>query len=225
MAVTQIDVVNYGLVLAGEKTITSMTANVKGARLASAFFEMVLRECLSIPHVDWTFATTRTSLSELDDTPASGYDHQYNYPPKCHRIISMVNEDDDTIEFKWRREVYLKGAKEYDVLLTNEDTVRVKYIVYRNDPEKWPGWFTILVGTKIGLLLCEPLKQDKRKVEQLMLMAEGALNEALAGNGSENAEVNINNERMDEGNTDVVGAATSGYLGNDWSNWGQRRVL
>ena len=35
MAVTQIDVVNYGLILAGEKVINSMTDAVKGAKLAN----------------------------------------------------------------------------------------------------------------------------------------------------------------------------------------------
>jgi hypothetical protein len=225
MAITQIDIVNYGLILAGEETINSMNDAVKGARLANQIYEMCTKQCFDIPYVNWNFATVRTTLSEHSDEPSSGYDHQYNYPSQCRRIIAMVDEDDDTLQYEWRRELYVdSSSKEYDVILTNEDTVRVKYIRYRDDPEKWPGWFATLVGTKIGLVLCEPLKASMRKVQQIREMAVEALQDALDGNGSENVDVSVDNERIGEGSNELVNAALAGYLGPDWSNWGRRRV-
>jgi hypothetical protein len=226
MAVTKIDLINFALALVGEKDINSTTDPVKAAELANSLWEVVVFRLFDLPYVNWKFATTRTTLSELSDTPAFGYDHQYQYPDNCRRITGMLNEDDDTIEFEWRRELYIDDDdNEYDVVATNEDTVRVKYIFYREDCAKWPGWFGVLVATGVAVVLSEPLKQDKKHREQLRDMMAVAMAEAMAGNQGEDVDVNADNERLDDGNTDVVNAAVAGFLGPDWSNWGRRRVL
>ena len=226
MPPSKIDVINYALVLAGEKQINATTDPVKAAKLADSMWEIVTLAVCDNPYVDWKFQTVRGTLSELSDTPASGYDHQYAYPDNARRIIATINEDDDTIEFKWRRELYIDSSnKEYDVLLTNEDTVRVKYLVYRADPAKWPGWYVELVATKLAVVVSEPLKQDKKHREQLRSMLLTAVETAMAGNQREDTDVNAENEDLDKGNTSVVGAAVAGFLGPDWSNWGKRRIL
>lgn len=225
-AITQINLINAALVLVGDKTINSLTDANKRARLAKDLYDIALKDVYDLPY-NWRFATTRATLSELADEPAFGYDYQYAIPEDSRRIISMVDEDDDSIEFEWRRELYRDTSnppKEYDVILTNEDTVRVKYVSFRENPAQWPGWFVKLVYTRLAVLLSEPLKQSNRHREQLRSMYQFALDDAVSGNGSEDADVNIENRRTDKGSTEVVEAARQGFFGANRSAWGRRSV-
>jgi hypothetical protein len=227
MATTETTIINMAIYLVGGTSINATTDSKKTARVADDLYEPV-RNAVFDMAIDWKFATTRKQLSENSNEPDFGYDHQYNMPANGRRIISMVNEDDDTIEFEWRREVYIDDdvspPREYDVILTNEDTVRVKYIYLRRDPAKWPGWFVNLVATNLAVWMSQPLKQSKQDREQLRSMRFTALEEALEGNGSEDVDINVENERLDKGSTEVIEAARNGFVGATRSNWGRRIV-
>ena len=225
MAVTKISIVNAALVLVGAKKISSLTDNSKSARLASDLYEVNLKNVFGLPH-NWKFATTRRTLSEYGTEPISGYDKQYLIPEDSQRIIAMVEEDDDEIQFKWRREFVrdtsVTPAREYDVVLTNEETVRIKYVALREDPARYPGWFVKLLYTSLAVMLSQPLKQSKQDREQLRSMEVFALNDALAGDSAEDADSNEANERLDDGSTEVVDAASNGIAGRRRYVWERR---
>lgn len=203
-------IVNAALLLIGAKKIDSISSSgTKSARLANTIYEHCRDIIFSMP-INWKFATTRAELSALSDDPAFGsYDHQYALPDDCVRIIAMVDEDGDDKEYVHRKEVYISGSDQYDVILTNEDDVYVKYIVMRNDPAKYPAWFTQLIVLKLAFFLVEPLKQDDRLYIKLKDMWTDALNDAKAGNGTEDVDVDDNDTRLDYGNKDVIDAAVT----------------
>ena len=46
----------------------------------------------------------------------------------------------------------------------------IKYIRERVNVGVWPAWFGRLVALDLAIVLCEPLKQDKQKKNQLLIM-------------------------------------------------------
>lgn len=227
-ATTKINIINIALLLIGDRKINSITDKSKRARLADETFDIAMKDVFDLPY-DWRFATTRAQLSEMTDEPLFGYDHMYAIPEDSRRIIAMVDESFDIIQFECRRELYRdtskKPPKEYDVVLTNEETVRIKYVSLRENPASWPGWFVKLVYTRLAVILAEPLKQSKQDREQLRSMFQFALDDAVAGNQSEDADVNSELRNLDIGSTEVVEAARQGFTRANMSCWGRRRVL
>jgi len=162
-------------------------------------------------------ATGYPVVTELE--PVSGFDHQYVIPSACKRLISMVNEEGDDVQYAWRREVLVDAAgNELAVLLTDEASdIFIKYIHLVETVSFWPAWFTKLVYINLAIILCEPLKQDKLKKNQLIVMFEQALEKAIEANGLEDTDVSSQGVPWDAGNTDVVSA------GQDWGDIDRNR--
>lgn len=211
MAFKKIDVVNLAMVLVGAKVLTGLTDASKAARLSNSLYELSSRGMMELPE-NWKFLTARAELGQNSNEPISGvYSYQYNIPPKCLRVIANHDADDDKIEFPYKREVYVSGSAETDVILTNQDTCFIRYIRERVDVARWPAWFARIVALDLAIVLCEPLKQDKPKKNQLLAMmtepAYGWLAKAIQANGLEDVDVDDNNVSLDKGNNDVINAA------------------
>lgn len=212
MAISETDVKNLGLVLVGARKLTSATDASKAGRLTSSLFELSRGGMFSLP-VNWKFATTRAELGSTTDPSFGYYDHQFILPANCVRIVAQVDEDSDKIEYEHRREVYIdSSSNEHDVILTNQDACFIKYIRLRMNVAVWPVWFARLVALDLAILLCEPLKQDKAKKNQLLMLmtapVDGWLAKAIQANGMEDKDVTSNGVSLDKGNTDVLDAAT-----------------
>lgn len=199
--VSETDIVNVALIMVGEAKINNLQENTKAARLAKSVYTIAVNEVFDMP-VNWKFATTRIELSQLTSTPAFGYDYQYGLPPDLIRIIAQVAEDNDDLEFKHRRETI--GKK--DVLLTNESTAFIRYIILRTNTAVYPAWFIKLIYLNIAVKLAQPLKQDDRKVQQFAQLLELATIDAEQSNAMEDVDVNQDQRRSDRGNMDILEA-------------------
>jgi hypothetical protein len=215
-----IGIVNLALITVGSEKINSLSDATKSARLASTLYEQARNEVFDLPE-SWKFATSRATLAALSTAPAFGYDYQYILPSACRRVIAFVDADGDEIEYKYRREVadVIEGAAEveYDVILVNESSCRIKYIRLRIDPAKWPAWFTKLVYLNLAMMLCEPLKGDKSKKAQIRQeMWVDAYQSAVTANAMEDVDVNSAGVPTDYGNTDVLDAAGESDIQTDY---------
>lgn len=207
---SKINMVNAALLLVGAKKIGSMSDNTKSARLATTIYDQCESEVESLP-INFKFMQARAELSRLTDAPIFGpYDYQYALPDSCVRITAHCDETGRKKEFAFEREVYISGDEQTDVILTNEETVYVKYMAKRTNPALYPGWYAKLIITKIALYLAEPMKQRTEIYNKLKFIWEEALSHAEDANAMESADVNWNNERLDEGNNDLINAANGG---------------
>lgn len=217
MAIDQVGIYNLAVLLVGGSKLTSPTGTSKEARLARTLFDFSAYGMHALP-IDWRFATSRAQLSRLTATPAFGpYDYQYLLPSSLVRVIAVVDVDDDDTQYEYDREVYVASdSTEKEVVLVNELTCYIKYIRYRVNIGTWPAWFARLVALDLAILMCEPLKQDKRKVNQLYALltdpAKGWLARAIQANAMENARTNDNNENLNAGNDDVLNASVMGVV-------------
>ena len=205
---SKLDNINAALILIGAKTLMSLTTPVKSQRLANQMYDMMVDELLD-KQVEWRFATARAELTALATNPSFGYDFQYPLPANCRRVIAMVDDLGDEIEFEFKREVFVDSAgAQFDVILTNETTVRVKYIVRRTDESKHPAWFNNAVYVRLARMLFQPIKEDTTLFRKIQFMWDEAWNDALAGNAAEEVTTDGTGRELDDGNTDVADAAT-----------------
>jgi len=202
--VSEVDIINVAGALVGEKPITSLNDSSELAKQGKILLKFSRKKCFSL-RVDWVFATGRSELAAHADEPIFGtYDYQFVLPSDCARVRRLQESTDDDTEYPFRRE----SLEDEDVILANVSTAYIVYNRIINNTGRWPGYFANLVAHELAILLCGPLRQDKRKVHQLKLLRDDALTEAKAGNGAEDVETDDNDTALDKGNTDVVDAAT-----------------
>jgi hypothetical protein len=212
-SVTETTIINAALFLTGAKKITSDSDDTKSARLAKTMFPLARSKVFALRGIEWQFARGRATLTQMTTDPDFGYEYQYELPADCVRVIAIVDTDGDDTEYKFRREIFVdiigESEREYDVILTDESSAPIRYIRHRTNVGCWPAYFAWLVSVTLAIMLCEPLKQDKQKKSQLMLLYEDAYDDAKAGNAMESADTDSDNTRLDLGNTQVVDAAVA----------------
>jgi hypothetical protein len=108
-----LDICNSALTKLGGRRITSLTQEVKEAKLCGERYPF-LRDELLQRHM-WNFAISRIQLAKLSTTPAFGFDNEFQLPSDCLKVIDIDSPDYDFV---------IEGR----VLRTNLDEVRIKYI-------------------------------------------------------------------------------------------------
>ena len=206
------DIINAGLFVIGAKKIFAPSDNTKAARLASSIYEYTRKLVFDLP-INWHWATARSaSLSQLTD-PATGFDHQYALPDNTVRVLALIDEDGDNVEYAWETGVFIEAGDTTTItktLQTNVDAgdAFIKYIVLIEDEAMYPAWFAQLISLNIALYLSEPIKQYTPHYTKVSKMLEAAMTVASEANALWNTKINTNNNRpTDEGNTDLVDAA------------------
>ena len=209
--ISETDLKNAALALVGEEPLSSLTDDSKAQMHTELLYPLARNECFDM-RVNWAFCKARAEVGAYAVAPILGsYDYQFVLPSGCRRVRTLQESTDDDTEYEFRREVLVvtSGGREieHDVILANVSTAYITYTRLRTDPNRWPAYFTHLVYIRLAILLCEPLKQDKQKKNQLLKMYENALFEAKAGNGAEDADTTDQDRNSDLGNNDVLDAA------------------
>lgn len=107
-----ISIVNAALLTAGCDTITSLTQdNNRNAKVANIVYHKT-RQGMLRSH-PWNFATGRSSLAQLSDTPDFGYSYYYQLPDDCIRI---VREESPETVFKLEGRRVLSDATEINLI-------------------------------------------------------------------------------------------------------------
>ncbi len=218
------DIINAGLFAIGSKKIFAPTDNTKSAKLANSIYQFCRGLVFEMP-IDWVWCTARSGqLAQLDD-PATGYDHQYAMPDNGVRVLSMVSEDSDDIEYTFEEGVFIEAGDPTTIITktiqTNVDAADafVKYIVLIEDEGMYPSWFAQLISLNIAVYISEPIKQHTPHYTKVKDMLANAITFAEEANGRHNVKVNKNTHQNDDyGNNDLTDAAViAGAVNKDLS--------
>lgn len=162
MAVSKTDICNNAIGRIGAQRIMDIDdEDSKSARICKNTYEVTLRELLR--RSPWNFAKDRVQLAELSTAPAFGWAKQFQLPTDWIRLVQF-NEieawQDDPSDF-----FEIEGRK----LLTDEDTARIEYIKYVDDPNQYDALFTesmvVLLASKIAV----PIRQDEELAARLLI--------------------------------------------------------
>lgn len=123
------------------------TDTSKPATNCKAVYDDLLLEVLR--EHNWNFTIFRQDLNQDITTPAFEYQYRYILPtvPKVVKIIEVYNNEDYKIENGY--------------LLTNETSVKIKYVGKETNPNKYDSLFVDLFATKIASEICFLLTGDK----------------------------------------------------------------
>ena len=180
---------------------------------------------VSVPH--FKFASTRAQLAELTATPAFGWDHQFAAPQGMVRVLMTVDEQDDYINYDYRREVLVTrvGTKqtERDVLLTNQDDMFIRYLYARTNPAAWPGWFQRLAILHGARNLVAPSKKDDFTALNLRERFKDAYLKAKGANAAEDTNTDRQTQDIDMGNQDFVDAVYDNANFKIWDTSSENR--
>ncbi len=169
---TKLDIYNMALSMLGEATITSLTANTKAVSLLNSIYTLVRDDCLRDHH--WNFATLREALTEDTATPAFGYAHQFVMPVACLKLISTDPEE----------AVY---ELENNLLLTDEDTISIRYVSRVTQESVFDVKFTQFFATRLAAKICYNLTASASREEGLYALAAKELAGAKAVDGQEDS--------------------------------------
>lgn len=164
-----ISICNSALIKLGANTITALTENSKEARLCNAQFETV-RDRLLQAH-PWNNAIKRIALNTLTDVPVFGYSYMAQLPNDYLRVLEVYP----------RVEYVIEGDK----LLSNSDTMAIKYMHSATDPSKYTPRFAEALAYELGKELSYALIQSNTQQAQFMQIAEDYISKARSFDAQE----------------------------------------
>lgn len=148
----------------GEQAITSIDDDSKNASHCKRFWDITVDTVLRLH--PWNCATKEAELAELTETPAFGFDHQYQLPADCLRVLSMEDS------------VYDKFIVEGKKLLTDETTCKIKYIKRITDTTEFDALLVDVIALSLAKRLAFPLAGSRQLVESLTQEFEAILQDA-----------------------------------------------
>lgn len=183
-----VDIANYALNIIGASNISSLGENSKVGRLVNQRYEGV-RDAVFRSH-PWNCLIRRAELAQETETPVFGYSRQYNLPtnPFCLRVLEFSNGSlsypQDNMTNNTGGPVFvIEGRK----LLTDEDTVRIKYIARVTDPQQYDALLIDALSARLASeiayaatgstsvsQLADALYRDKLREARFVDATEGA---------------------------------------------------
>lgn len=149
-----IDVCNRALDKLGQSPITSLTDGNKAANLCDRTWPVVRDRLLR--SYAWNFAIGRAITAPDTESPAWGFDYQHSLPSDCLKFIEVL--DHSTTEYE------IEGGK----ILTDSDTLRIRYVRKITDPNEFDAMFLSLASALMAVEMCESLTQSNTKKNLLM---------------------------------------------------------
>lgn len=120
------------------------------------------RDALMRSH-EWRFASDRATLSQDSTDPDFEWDNQFILPQDFMRFKSFFADNgsvDQTVVFSFA----IEGQR----LLTNENTVEIRYIKKVIDPTKFDPLFVEALVAQLSVKMVMPLAQDRLLRRELL---------------------------------------------------------
>lgn len=166
-----VEISNVALGMIGEPPITSFQDDLTTARAVNLRFPTV-RDAVLRAH-PWNFAKKRQQLAQLVETPAFGYDVQFELPADWLRMLEVnptrggvsVTAPDYRIE---GRKLLLNGATE----------AKIVYVARISDTTRWDALATEALAGRLASELAISVTQNRTLAGQLFQQYQDKLAEA-----------------------------------------------
>lgn len=176
---TKIDICNSALIKIGQSRISSITEDTKAAIFCNQQYA-TLRDEVLYSH-PWNFAVRRVELGLLATAPAFEFDNQFQLPSNCLRVL----ETDDTDM------IYVIEGRN---LLTNWDTVKIKYIERITDESQFNPAFAEALALRMAWDLAYPLVESVSLQDRMAAAYEAFLAQARSFDAQEGTPEEMNSD-------------------------------
>ena len=177
MTASALDLCNSALTLLGQPTISSLTANLRAAKLVNERYQYCIDATLRA--YPWNCALERKTVTADATAPDFGYSYRYLLPtdPYCLRAVSL--EDPDS-EFK------VEGR----YLLTDEDECNLLYIA-RIGVGSFDSLLLEAVAARIAADIAFPLTNSNSMSQQAWSAYKDKLVEAQDADAQEGSSEDV----------------------------------
>lgn len=174
---SQVAIANRALSRLGSERILTLDQASTAARAIKDAWVMVRDEVLRAH--SWNCVTKRASISELSTTPSFGYQHHYQLPTDCMRVLEVLSGDGETpTSYPW--------VVESRLLLTDESApLRIRYVRREEDTTKYDPLLASCIAARLALELAEELTQSNAKIQTAQVWYQSLLLSARKADGEE----------------------------------------
>jgi hypothetical protein len=169
MPITQVAICNLALSRAGQAPIQSLTQETRTAQLLNSIFPLVQDRVMSAH--PWNFTIKRAAWTPNANTPVYEYDYEYDLPSDCLKVLSTENNTEHVIENR--------------KLLSNESTLKVRFIYRNNSTNEWSAWFANVMAWALAEDVSYALNGASERTQQIHASYEKALKEDRSTDATE----------------------------------------
>lgn len=154
---SKVQICNMALSRLGASTITSLTDNTTEAKLCNTLFDDLADR--AIIQGSWATTIKRAELARTTTTPEYEYSYEFQLPtdPKCLKVLDINESSPGTEPYR------IEGDK----LLTDNDTIKIRYIGRLTDTEDYGVLLTEAVEILLASYLAMPISGDARLASTL----------------------------------------------------------
>jgi hypothetical protein len=160
---TKISIISNGLILCGEKPLTSLSDNRYGATVGSNLFELIYES--EIQSNPWRFSMKKVLLGRTTTTPLNSWTYEYQLPTDMLLPRGVIPVDPTYEIFA-------------DKLYSNMSSVELDY-QFKPDVTACPAYFTLLMSYALAQDMIDPITGSDTKVERMATKYKRQRNVAL----------------------------------------------
>ena len=189
---SKVDIANFALNSIGATTISSLSENTKAAIVINQRFDSV-RDSVFRSH-PWNSLITRATLSQDRSAPNFGYTYQYVLPtdPYCLRVLEFSN---GTLTYPMDNMTSTDGSPVFVIegrkLLTNEGTVKIKYIGQVTDTTQYDSSLIDTLAARLAHEVCYAITGSTSLTNTTYSLYQEKLKEARFVDATEGAPQRI----------------------------------
>lgn len=167
---SKVEIVNRALTRLGQQRITSLSDNTGIAKAVNAVFDDLAEDVMSMG--PWPSCVTRATLAQLVAAPEYEYTYQYQLPtsPKLLRILNVNDAKPGAVDYR------IEGDK----LLTDENSIKIKYIGSISDTESYDVYLKQAIIAALEAELAYFSTGNKAGAESLRKGAEAKIMDLLS---------------------------------------------
>ena len=196
MATSPTDICNIALTWLSANPIASIDDTSIEGKICKANYDFTRRSVLE--EREWTFALKRAQLNLLVDPPAFGYSYQFSLPPDFLRSVQAYYSPDECAE-------PILHIIEDNRLLTNEDTVYLRYIYDNTNPELYSDFFIQAVAAKLASVMAMPITANAELQLCMLQIYQDHLNRATSSDALQGSRERLRRSQMELSRRHFVG--------------------
>lgn len=178
---SRVEICNLALSRIGASTITSLSDGTRESNLCNVLYNDIAEEVMS--EGEWSTCTFRQTLNKTTNTPLYDYTYEYQLPtnPRWLKFIEISGDRLNDLEYDI----------EEDKLLTNESTVKCKYIGFLEDSSKYGPYLKAAIVSRLAHELSYSITGSAANSDRLFQRYLVDLRKGLALDGQQGSGVYI----------------------------------
>jgi hypothetical protein len=176
MAQSKVEICNRALVILGQAGVLSTGQEGQDARTCELMYDPTVRQLLE--KGDWTFATRRAKLRQLDETPVFEFQYAYALPGEFLKVQCVMMGGIEV------RDKKLYAIEDDSLLCNAAESVYMKYTYSIVDPKKFSELFAEAVANGIARRIGNSSVEASAAQQQVLKgWEEEAIQEAMSFDG------------------------------------------